>query len=59
MVQLDPFAASDIDQLIAWIDSPRFCLQWAGPGFAWPLERQRILEDEWRDAKAESPAAAT
>jgi hypothetical protein len=38
-VKLEPFAAADIDQLIAWIPSAEFLLQWAGSAFRFPLDR--------------------
>lgn len=37
MITLQPFEKKDFQQLIDWIDTPAFLLQWAGPGFQFPL----------------------
>jgi len=41
-IKLEPFTAADIDQLIAWIPSEKFLLQWAGPGLSFPLNRGEL-----------------
>jgi len=41
-IQLRPFAKSDIKQLINWVDSPEFLLQWAGRGFSYPLDEAQL-----------------
>ena len=51
-VKLEPFAAADIDQLIAWIPSAEFLLQWAGPAFHFPLDRAQLTRHL---AEAEKP----
>ncbi len=42
MVELLPFAGSDIPALIRWIDSPEFLMQWGGPGFSYPLDEAQL-----------------
>ena len=37
MIELDFFEQSDFKQLIDWIESPQFLLQWGGPAFDFPL----------------------
>lgn len=37
MIELAYFERSDIEQLISWIPSASFTLQWAGPAFQYPL----------------------
>lgn len=41
-VDLRPFTAGDIDQLIAWVPSAEFLLQFAGPRFQYPLTRAQL-----------------
>ncbi|MGA8943289.1 MAG: hypothetical protein WB502_11350 [Thermoactinomyces sp.] len=41
MVKLLPFTEQDIERLINWIDSPDLLLQWAGPAFTYPLDKER------------------
>lgn len=38
MVELQYFESSDFPQLIAWITSAAFLLQWSGPWFSYPLD---------------------
>lgn len=42
-VELKPFTRTDIDQLIVWVTSAEFLLQWAGPAFYSPLDRVQLL----------------
>ncbi|MGR3763022.1 GNAT family N-acetyltransferase [Rossellomorea sp. NS-SX7] len=42
MFKLEYFGRTDFDQLIEWSDSPSFLLQWAGPGFHYPLDHQQL-----------------
>jgi RimJ/RimL family protein N-acetyltransferase len=42
MITLEPFDEFDIDQLIAWIPSAEFLLQWAGSAFQYPLDRDQL-----------------
>jgi RimJ/RimL family protein N-acetyltransferase len=37
MVELNFFEQSDFKQLIDWIETPEFLLQWGGPAFDFPL----------------------
>ncbi|MBH9964914.1 GNAT family N-acetyltransferase [[Bacillus] enclensis] len=48
MIKLEYFQQSDFEQLIDWIDSPSFLMQWGGPGFDYPLDHEqleRYMED--------------
>lgn len=42
MIKLEYFNRSDFDQLIEWIDSPSFLLQWGGPEFDYPLDDKQL-----------------
>jgi len=42
MIELTYFAREDFKQLINWIDSPQFLLQWGGPGFHYPLTEDQL-----------------
>ncbi|MBM6618069.1 GNAT family N-acetyltransferase [Bacillus suaedaesalsae] len=42
MVELKYFERSDFKQLINWIHSPAFLLQWGGPGFTYPLNDTQL-----------------
>ena len=42
MIQLEKFEKSDTGQLISWIDSPAFLLQWAGSAFDFPLTEEQL-----------------
>ncbi|TGE08460.1 GNAT family N-acetyltransferase [Hymenobacter fodinae] len=42
MIQLEYFTPSDFDQLINWIDSPHLLMNWAGPMFNFPLDRDKL-----------------
>lgn len=42
MVKLKYFEHADFKQLINWIDSPAFLLQWGGPGFDYPLNETQL-----------------
>jgi RimJ/RimL family protein N-acetyltransferase len=42
MIKLEYFKRSDFKQLIDWIDSPSFLLQWGGPGFDYPLDHSQL-----------------
>lgn len=42
MVKLNYFGRSDFNQLIKWIDSPEFLLQWGGPAFDYPLDDEQL-----------------
>ncbi len=44
MTKLKVFSEKDIDSLISWIDSEELCLQWAGPGYTFPLTRAQLLD---------------
>ena len=53
MIRLEPFATSDFNKLISWVDSEEDLIQFAGPIFKFPLtERQleKYLEDKSRFA---------
>ncbi|MDM5188768.1 GNAT family protein [Bacillus sp. DX4.1] len=42
MIQLEFFERKDFTQLIEWIDSEKFLLQWGGPAFTFPLQDQQL-----------------
>lgn len=42
MIELRNFEQADFQQLINWVDSPEFLLQWAGPSFRFPLNEQQL-----------------
>ncbi|MGM7719926.1 GNAT family N-acetyltransferase [Metabacillus sp. Hm71] len=42
MIKLSFFERSDFNQLISWIDSPEFLLQWGGPVFNYPLTESQL-----------------
>lgn len=42
MVELKYFERSDFKQLIDWVDSPQFLLQWGGPAFEYPLTENQL-----------------
>ncbi|WP_062047114.1 GNAT family N-acetyltransferase [Bacillus sp. JCM 19034] len=49
MIQLRFFQRTDFQQLIDWIDTPQFLLQWGGPNFSFPLT-ERQLENYVKNA---------
>jgi RimJ/RimL family protein N-acetyltransferase len=49
MIELKPFTEEDIPQLLGWVDSPEFLLQWGGLSFKYPLNGQK-LEDYIKNA---------
>jgi RimJ/RimL family protein N-acetyltransferase len=42
MIELQYFEKSDFQQLINWIESPSFMLQWSGPAFEFPLTVEQL-----------------
>lgn len=40
MVELILFNHADFQQLIDWIETPEFFLQWGGPNFDFPLDEK-------------------
>jgi RimJ/RimL family protein N-acetyltransferase len=42
MIELKYFETSDFKQLIDWIGSPEFLLQWAGAEFEYPLDESQL-----------------
>ncbi|MEH7380946.1 GNAT family protein [Bacillus sp. JJ1533] len=44
MIELQYFERSDFRQLIDWIDTPQFLLQWGGPAFEYPLTESQLEE---------------
>ncbi|WP_251553710.1 GNAT family N-acetyltransferase [Neobacillus muris] len=42
MIELKYFGLEDIPQLVNWIDSPEFLLQWAGTSLRYPLDYQQL-----------------
>ncbi|AZU64560.1 GNAT family N-acetyltransferase [Neobacillus mesonae] len=56
MIELKYFDRSDFKQLIDWIDSPQFMLQWSGPTFEYPLTESQ-LEKYIENANSENAEA--
>jgi RimJ/RimL family protein N-acetyltransferase len=52
MIELQFFERTDFKQLINWIDSPEFLLQFSGPKFDFPLT-ERQLEDYIKGANTD------
>jgi RimJ/RimL family protein N-acetyltransferase len=44
MIRLQKFTKSDYDRLILWIDSKETLMQFAGPGFTFPLTSEQLEE---------------
>ncbi|NQU68247.1 MAG: GNAT family N-acetyltransferase [Candidatus Marinimicrobia bacterium] len=42
-IKLTPFEKENIPLLIQWIQTPKFLLQWAGPGYSYPLTEEQVL----------------
>ncbi len=42
MIELKYFERSDFRQLIDWIDTPQFLLQWGGTAFEYPLTENQL-----------------
>lgn len=53
MIELKFFDRSDFQQLINWIETPEFLLQWGGPNFSFPLNEQQ-LENYLKDANKDN-----
>ncbi|PWU69429.1 GNAT family N-acetyltransferase [Gracilibacillus dipsosauri] len=53
MIKLRFFERSDFQQLINWIETPEFLLQWGGPNFSFPLTEQQ-LENYLKDANTDN-----
>ncbi|WP_088036416.1 GNAT family N-acetyltransferase [Evansella clarkii] len=53
MVKLRFFERSDFKQLLNWIETPNFLLQWGGPNFSFPLTEQQ-LEDYLKGANTDN-----
>lgn len=43
MIELQKFDKSDIPRLISWIPDARFLLQFAGPGYTFPLNSTQLM----------------
>lgn len=42
LIKLEPLKRSDFKQLINWIDSEEFLIQWSGNAFTYPLNEQQL-----------------
>ena len=42
VIKLETFNKSDFKQLMGWIDSEEFLIQWSGNAFAYPLNEQQL-----------------
>lgn len=54
MIELQLFEETDIDRLISWVKSPEFLLQWAGPVFTYPLDRDQLMK-HLEETKGKNP----
>ncbi|WP_079528755.1 GNAT family N-acetyltransferase [Halobacillus hunanensis] len=52
MIELRYFSEKDFPQLINWITSPEFLLQWGGPMFHYPLNHEQ-LKDYMTDSNSD------
>ncbi|UOR14026.1 GNAT family N-acetyltransferase [Halobacillus amylolyticus] len=52
MIELRYFTENDFPQLMDWIKSPEFLLQWGGPMFQYPLDYEQ-LQDYVTDSNTE------
>jgi hypothetical protein len=48
MLELRPFTEDDCDRLIGWVPDGRFLMLWAGPGYSWPLFKDRYRSESAR-----------
>ena len=53
MIELRYFGIPDFQQLINWIETPEFLLQWGGPHFSFPLNEDQ-LENYIKDANKDN-----
>lgn len=56
MIRLRFFEQSDFQQLIDWIKTPAFLMQWGGPNFHFPLDEPQ-LEEYLKNANKEYSSA--
>jgi len=42
MIELQHFERSDFKQLMNWVESPEFLVQFSGPGFHYPLDEDQL-----------------
>ena len=42
MISLEKFTNNDYDRLISWVDSEELLMQFAGPGYIFPLTRSQL-----------------
>lgn len=54
MITLKPFDKKDFQQLLDWVESPRFLMQWSGTAFSYPLN-QAQLSKHLEEADRENP----
>lgn len=46
LVELEPFTEADFDTLISWVDSQEMLMQFAGPGFSYPLTKEQLAHSQ-------------
>ncbi|WP_456278059.1 GNAT family N-acetyltransferase [Bacillus sp. AK128] len=44
MIELKYFTSSDFRQLIDWVESPEFNVQWSGDSFSYPLDEDQLKD---------------
>jgi RimJ/RimL family protein N-acetyltransferase len=54
-LELRPFERADFPRLISWVPDARFLLQWAGPGYTFPLDEAQ-LEANQCQSESDPPA---
>lgn len=54
MLKLRKFERTDFPLLIGWIPDARFLLQWAGPGYSFPLDEKQLIDNQ-RKAESHPP----
>ncbi|OYD07284.1 GNAT family N-acetyltransferase [Paludifilum halophilum] len=54
MIRLKPLTPRDFPVLIRWTETPECLMQWAGPGFSYPLTEAQLAE-HLKGAEGENP----
>lgn len=54
MITLKKFERTDFQQLLDWIESPRFLMQWSGTAFSYPLNQAQLAK-HLEETKVENP----
>ncbi|HUR10224.1 MAG TPA: GNAT family protein [Flavitalea sp.] len=46
MIRLESFTEADYNLLISWVDNEEMLMQFAGPGFSYPLTHEQLKESQ-------------